>query len=206
MCDGFGGKLHTRLNVANTSGSPQRVFVQDPFAKVVYDPGAVIAPGQGTLVHLTSSPKTPAHTATVHAASATGTVSIARSPCPPVTEPPTTPTTKKPPPTTQPTVSPTSSPTVPATVPFDPGGGPPVGGPGAISAPAAVAKTAPANAIKAGSSGTLPFTGSDMRAFALLGNLLIVIGFVMLLLSHRAKRNAAMLQLAPAPVTVEPTH
>ncbi len=42
-----------------------------------------------------------------------------------------------------------------------------------------------------------------MRAFALLGNFLVVIGFVMLLLSHRARRNAAM-QLVPAPVRVEP--
>lgn len=201
MCDGFGAQLHTRLNIANTSRSSQRVLVQDPFAKVVYDPTNVIPPGKGTLVHLTSSPRTPAHDVTVHAGTAAATVRVQQSPCPTSTSSSSTSTSSSS--STTSTTSGTSGSTVPSTGPYDPGGGGPVSGPGSVAAPGRGVSPASTSAVKAASSGTLPFTGSDIRAFALLGNFLVVIGFVMLLLSHRARRNAAM-QLVPAPVPVEP--
>ena len=54
-------------------------------------------------------------------------------------------------------------------------------------------------AVKAASTGTLPFTGSDIRAFALLGNLLVLIGFAMLFISHRSPKAAAFFKrLRPA--------
>jgi hypothetical protein len=195
MCDGLNGaKLHTRLNVKNTSSKAQGVTVVDPFAKVVYDPPGPIQPGRGTLVHLTSSRQTPAHTVTVRAESgATAPVSIAKSPCPPVTIPTTKPTTAttKPTGTTKPTTVTTGG--VPPTVPPDPGGGPPVGSPGFVGAAGAVATPSGTSAAKA-ASGTLPFTGSDIRGFALIGDLMVLIGFAMLLISHRSARMSALLK------------
>jgi hypothetical protein len=41
---------------------------------------------------------------------------------------------------------------------------------------------------------TLPFTGSDIRRYAIIGNLLVLIGFPMLLISHRSPRAAAFFQ------------
>ena len=46
--------------------------------------------------------------------------------------------------------------------------------------------------MKAASTGTLPFTGSDIRGFAVLGNLLVLIGFAMLFISHRSPKAAAL--------------
>jgi hypothetical protein len=196
MCDGHGKPLHTRLNVKNTSSTPQTVTVMDEFArKIVYDPPGPIAPGFGTLVHITSARETPAHNATIVAEGATGTVPIPKSPCN-STGPPTTDPTN--PPTTDPTVPPTGAtvPTIPPTVPQNPGGGPPVGSPGVVGSPGFVSSPGAATAARA--TGTLPFTGSDLRAFALLGNLLMLIGFGLLLLSHRSGRaNAFFKKLLP---------
>ena len=197
MCDGLNGaKLHTRLNVKNTSSRAQGVTVVDPFAKVVYDPPGPIQPGRGTLVHLTSSRMTPAHTVTVRAESgATAPVSIAKSPChpPPTSEPTTKPTTgtTKPTGTTEPTTVTTGG--VPPSVPHDPGGGPPVGSPGVVGASGVVSTPSGTSAAKA-ASGTLPFTGSDIRGFALIGDLMVLIGFAMLLISHRSARMSALLK------------
>jgi hypothetical protein len=201
MCDGFGGQLHTRLNIANTSSSSQRVVVQDPFSKIVYDPSNVVSAGKGMLVHLTSSPATPPHDVTVLADGATGTVRVQQSPCTTTSSSSSSSSTSSS--STTSTTRGTTGSTTPTTAPFDPGGGGPVTGPGSVSASGGGVSPASTTAVKAASSGVLPFTGSDMRAFALLGNFLVVIGFVMLLLSHRARRNAAM-QLVPAPVRVEP--
>jgi hypothetical protein len=196
MCDGLGGqKLHTRLNVKNVSSKPQTVRVWDPYAKVVYDPPGAIEPGRGTLVHLTSPRQTPAHTVTVHAEGASAPVSVAKSPCPPHTIPTTKPTTATTKPHTTVTSGPHTSVTtgyVPPVVPPDPPGGPPVGGPGVVGAVGSVASSPSSGAVQA-ASGTLPFTGSDMRAFAILGNLMVLIGFVMLLISHRSVRARSFL-------------
>lgn len=193
MCDGLNGaKLHTRLNVKNTSSKAQSVTVVDPFAKVVYDPPGPIQPGRGTLVHLTSSRHTPAHTVTVRADNgATAPVSIAKSPCPPPTSEPTTnPTTD----TTKPTgTTKGTTVTTGGVPPTDPGGGPPVGSPGEVGASGIVATPASTSAAKA-ASGTLPFTGSDIRGFALIGDLMVLIGFAMLLISHRSPRMSAFLK------------
>jgi hypothetical protein len=194
MCDGVGQKLHTRLNIKNTSSKAQKVLVQDSFARVTYDPTDVIPPGKGTLIHLTSSRLTPARTVTVHAEGATGTVAVAKSPCP-TNPPPTDPPPTDPPPTDPPPTGATI-PTIPPTVPQNPGGGPPVGGPGVVGSPGFVSSPGAATAARA--TGTLPFTGSDLRAFALLGNLLMLIGFGLLLLSHRSGRaNAFFKKLLP---------
>ena len=57
-------------------------------------------------------------------------------------------------------------------------------------------------AVKAASTGTLPFTGSDLRTFAVLGNLLVLIGFGLLYLSHRSPKTAALLaRLRPGRAT-----
>jgi hypothetical protein len=202
MCDGFGQRLHTRLNVKNTSSRAQKVLVQDSYAKVVYDPTDVISPGKGTLVHLTSARQTPARKVRVHAeGGVTGEVSVAASPCPPPPTDPTTPTTEKPPPTH--TTDPTS-PTTP-TVPINPGGGPPVAGPGVVNMPGGVPSSG-SGAVQKAASGTLPFTGSDMRLYALLGNLLVLIGFGLLLLSHRKRHGLALFKrLTPQPIPVDPS-
>ncbi len=194
MCDGLGGaKLHTRLNVKNVSGKAQKVTVVDAFAKVVYDPPGPIAPGKGTLVHLTSSRQTPAHTVTVLADGASAPVSIAKSPCPPPTTVPTT----KPPPTSEPTTNPTTattSPYVPPTVPQGPTGGGPVGSPGVVGANGVVSDPGGGTSAAKAASGTLPFTGSDIRGFALIGDLMVLIGFALLLASHRSPRMTALLK------------
>jgi hypothetical protein len=190
MCDGHGQPLHTRLNIKNTSASPQKVLVVDAFAtKITYDPKDVIDPGMSTLVHLTSPRSTPAHDATVVAGAAKGTVPIPKSPCDstPTTNPTTPPTSG--PPDTNPTTA-TTAPYVPQTVPNGPNGGPPVGSPGIVGAVGAVSDPGTTNAAKA-ASGTLPFTGSDIRGFALLGDLMVLIGFAMLLISHRSPRVSA---------------
>jgi hypothetical protein len=51
-----------------------------------------------------------------------------------------------------------------------------------------------ANTAAVKPASTLPFTGSDIRTFALLGNLMVLIGFTLLYLSHRSPRAAAMLK------------
>ena len=190
MCDGHGRPLHTRLNVKNTSATPQKVLVIDAFAtRVTYDPKDVIDPGMGTLVHLTSPRSTPAHNATVVAEDAKGAVAIPASPCPLI--PPTKPTVGPTKPTTKPTTVTTGG--VPPTVPYDPGGGPPPGSPGVVGAGGIVSTPASTSAAKA-ASGTLPFTGSDIRGFALIGDLMVLIGFAMLLVSHRSPRMTALLK------------
>jgi hypothetical protein len=60
-------------------------------------------------------------------------------------------------------------------------------------------------AVKKAASGTLPFTGSDMRLYALLGNLLVLIGFGLLLLSHRKRHGLALFnKITPQPIPVDP--
>jgi hypothetical protein len=206
MCDGLGGaRLHTRLNIKNTSSRAQSVTVVDPFAKVVYDPPGPISPGRGTLVHLTSSPQTPAHNVTVRAEGATAPVSIAKSPCtPPTTEPTTKPTTS----TTKSTgtTGGTSVTTghIPPTLPGDPGGGPPPGSPGIVGGVGSVASPSSSGAAAKAASGTLPFTGSDIRGFALLGDLMVLIGFGMLIISHRSSRASSLLKkLTPNRISLD---
>jgi hypothetical protein len=200
MCDGFGARLHTRLNIKNTSSTPQKVLVQDGFSKITYDPTDTISPGKGTLIHLTSSRQTPARVVTVHqVGGASAKVAVAESPCPTTpTNPPTTPTNPPTTPTNPPT-TPTNPPTTP-TVPVEPGGGPPVYTPGQVGSTGGLPTTS-AGTVQRAASGTLPFTGSDMRLYALIGNVLVLVGFTMLLLSHR-KRQAALKALTPATLEV----
>jgi hypothetical protein len=202
MCDGYGKKLHTRLEVHNNGSSPQSLFVHDTFAKATYDPPGAIAPHKGQLVHLTSSTLTPGRTVTLTSAGQTKTLEV--PPSPPgcttsTTSSSTTTTTTKPHGgTTTTTGDPSTSTTTTVTVvptgggPSDPGG-PVVVSPGVVTVGA---KTAvPASAVKAATkASTLPFTGSDIRGFAIIGNLLVLIGFAMLLISHRSPRTAAFFQ------------
>ncbi|MGZ6925826.1 MAG: hypothetical protein ACXVJF_03845, partial [Acidimicrobiia bacterium] len=101
--------------------------------------------------------------------------------------------------TTKPTTT-TTKPTTQTTgggVPQGPGDpgtpGGPVTGPGVVAVGAAVGSNGAA-AVKAASTGTLPFTGSDIRGLALLGNLMVLLGFAMLIISHRSPRAAAFFQ------------
>jgi hypothetical protein len=196
MCDGVGKPLHTRLGVKNTSSVSKQLLVHDNYARAVYDPPGPIPPGKGTLVHLTSSKLTPRHTLTLASGGETKTMTIPESPCTTTT---TTSTTKPHGSTTTTTTkhttttsnTPTSS-VIPATaVPGDPGdpGGPAVGN-NVVSALGSVPQS---SAVKAAGTGTLPFTGSDLRTFAVIGNLLVLIGFGMLYLSHRSPKAAALL-------------
>jgi hypothetical protein len=209
MCDGMGKPLHTRLGVKNTSSVPKQLLVHDSYASAVYDPPGPIAPGKGTLVHLTSSKRTPRHTLTLASGGETKTMTIPESPCTSTTTTSstqphgsTTSTTK----TTTSTSKPTTSSTIPT---VDPGGGPGDPGPGpgpgsgvgnnVVSAAGSVPRS---GAVKAAATGTLPFTGSDLRTFAVIGNLLVLIGFGMLYLSHRSKKTAALLaRLRPGRAT-----
>jgi hypothetical protein len=209
MCDGMGKPLHTRLGVKNTSSVPKQLLVHDSYASAVYDPPGPIAPGKGTLVHLTSSKRTPRHTLTLASGGETKTMTIPESPCTSTTTTSstqphgsTTSTTK----TTTSTSKPTTSSTIPT---VDPGGGPGDPGPGpgpgsgvgnnVVSAAGSVPQS---GAVKAAATGTLPFTGSDLRTFAVIGNLLVLIGFGMLYLSHRSKKTAALLaRLRPGRAT-----
>lgn len=196
MCDGYGQRLHTRLNIRNMSSKPEKVLVQDGFSRVTYDPTDVISPGKGTLIHLTSSRLTPARQVTVHqVGGASGQVAVAKSPCPTTPTNPTTTSTNPPTTSTNPSTS-----TSPPTVPVDLGGGPPVAGPGVVGATGGLTSSA-GNVAKA-ASGTLPFTGSDMRLYALIGNLLVLIGFTLLIISHR-KRQASLNSLTPATLPVD---
>lgn len=196
MCDNGGSNLHTRLAVKNTSSSPKQILVRDSFARVVYDPPGPIPPGKGTLVHLTSSRRAPAHSLTISADGQTKTMTVPESPlsCTTTTTKPTTTTTKPRGTTTSSSTSSTSTTTT--TVVVGPGGGGDPGGGGIVSGAGVVAAggavTSPA-AVRA-STGTLPFTGSDIRGFAVLGNLLVLIGFALLYFSHRSTRGAAFLK------------
>jgi hypothetical protein len=196
MCDNDGPNLHTRLNVRNMTSTAKSVMVHDTYAKTVYDPPGPIAPGKGKIVHLTSSRRTPAHTLTLATGGETQTLTIPQSPCPTTTTTSTTKphgtttttkgtttTTKYTPPTSS--VIPTSSP------PVDPSGGP--SDPAGNNVVSAAGSVPSSGAVKAASTGTLPFTGSDLRTFAVLGNLLVLIGFGMLYLSHRSPKTAALL-------------
>lgn len=200
MCDNGGQNLHTRLAVRNTGSTAKSILVHDPLGPAVYDPPGPIPAGKGTLVHLTMTRDAPEHSLTLSGDGETVTMTVPESPCNSTT---TTSTTKKPPNSTSTTKSTTStskpitSSTLPNTIPVDPGGGPgdpggpPVVSPGVVGVGASVANS---GAVKAASTGTLPFTGSDIRGFALLGNLLVLIGFGLLFISHRSPRAAAFLK------------
>ncbi len=198
MCDNGGPNLHTRLAVRNTGHSSESILVQDAFATAVYDPPGPIAPGKGQLVHLTSSSRTPRHTLTVTSAGQTKTMTVPDSPCSTTTTTTGggTTTTTKPHGTTTTTGDPGTTTTTVIVGPAGGGGGNP-GGPTVVS-PGVVtvaAKTVTPSAVKAATkAATLPFTGSDIRGFAIIGNLLVLIGFGMLLLSHRSPRAAAFFQ------------
>lgn len=202
MCDRGGQNLHTRLAVRNTGTTAKTILVHDPLGPAVYDPPGPIAPGKGTLVHLTMTRDAPEHSLTLAADGQTVTMTVPESPC----NTSTTSTTKKPPNSTSTTKSttstskPTTSSTITTSPPVDPGGG--GGGGGVVSGPGVVAVgtgVGNSGAVKAASTGTLPFTGSDIRGFAVLGNLLVLIGFAMLYISHRSSSAAAFFKrLRPA--------
>ncbi len=199
MCDNGGPNLHTRLAVRNTGRSSESILVQDAFATAVYDPPGPIAPGKGQLVHLTSSSRTPRHTLTVTSAGQTKTMTVPDSPCSTTTTTTgggTTTTTRSHGTTTTSGDPGTSTTTTGTVAPAGGGGGNP-GGPTVVS-PGVVtvaAKTTTPAAVKAATkAATLPFTGSDIRGFAIIGNLLVLIGFGLLLLSHRSPRAAALFQ------------
>jgi hypothetical protein len=201
MCDNNGPNLHTRLAVRNTSRSSQSILVHDAFAIAVYDPPGPIAAGKGQLVHLTSSNRTPQHTLTVTSAGQTKTMTVPESPCSSTTTTTTggggTTTTTKSHGTTTTSGDPGTSTTTTTKVGPAGGGGGNPGGPTVVS-PGVVtvaAKTTTPAAVKAATTAaTLPFTGSDIRGFAIIGNLLVLIGFGLLLLSHRSPRAAAFFQ------------
>lgn len=198
MCDNDGPNLHTRLAIRNTSSSAKTVLVHDSYARAVYDPPGAIPPGKATLVHLTSPRRTPVHSLTLASGGQTQTMTVPSSPCTTTTS--TTSTTKPHGSTTSTTkTTTTSKPTTSSTI--DPGQGP-SGGPGDPgvgantgnnNAVSAVGSVPSSSAVKAKATGTLPFTGSDLRAFAVLGNLLVLIGFGLLYLSHRSRKTAALL-------------
>jgi hypothetical protein len=206
MCDGMGKPLHTRLGVKNTSSVPKQLLVHDSYAHAVYDPPGPIAPGKGTLVHLTSSKRTPRHTLTLASGGETKTMTIPESPCTSTTTTSSTQPHGSTTSTTTKTTTSTSKPPTSSTIPtVDPGGGPSDPGPGSgvgnnvVSAAGSVPQS---SAVKAAATGTLPFTGSDLRTFAVIGNLLVLIGFGMLYLSHRSKKTAALLaRLRPGRAT-----
>lgn len=189
MCDNGGPNLHTRLNVKNLSSTTKQVLVHDTYARAVYDPPGPLRPGKATLVHLTSSSRTPSHTLTVAAGGDSVTMTVPESPCPTSTSSSSTSSSST---STSSTSKPHGSSTSTiVTTPVDPGGGPsnpPVAGPGVVAAGGSVGSS---GATAAASTGTLPFTGSDLRTFALIGNLLVLIGFAMLYLSHRSPKTAA---------------
>jgi hypothetical protein len=203
MCDNDGPNLHTRLAIRNTSSTAKQVLVHDTYARVVYDPPGAIPPGKGMLVHLTSARRTPAHSLTLASSGQTETLAVPQSPCPTTT---TTSTTKPHGSTTTTTKTSTSTTkTPPTSVIVDPGGGPSDPGPGGgvgnnvVSAAGSVPQS---GAVKAAATGTLPFTGSDLRTFAVIGNLLVLVGFAMLYLSHRSPKAAALLaRLRPGRAT-----
>jgi len=192
MCDRGKQNLHTRLAVRNTGSTPQTIMVHDPLGPAVYDPPGPIAPGKGTLVHLTMTRDAPEHSLTLQAAGQTVSMTVPESPCNTSSTTSTTKSTNSTSTTksTTSTSKPTTSSTI-TTIPVDPGGGP---GGGVVNSPGVVAVGASmgsTGAVQAASTGTLPFTGSDIRGFALLGNLLVLIGFAMLFISHRSPKTAA---------------
>src|SRR3954452_11616469 len=65
MCDDMGKPLHTRLGVKNTASISMHLCVHDSYVNAVYVPPCPIAPGMSSLVHLTSSKRTPRHTLTL---------------------------------------------------------------------------------------------------------------------------------------------
>ncbi len=196
MCDHGGQNLHTRLAVRNTGSTAQSVQVHDPLGPAVYDPPGPIPAGKGTLVHLTMTRDAPEHTLTVSGGGETVTMTVPESPCNSTTttstkKPPTSSTTKSTTSTSKPVTSSTINTTPPVVDPGggsnDPGGGVVVGA-GVVGVGTSVGSS---GAVNAASTGTLPFTGSDIRGFAILGNLLVLIGFALLFISHRSPKAAA---------------
>jgi hypothetical protein len=199
MCDGGGPNLHTRLVVKNVGSTAKQIVVHDAFARAVYDPPGPIQPGKGTLVHLTSSRTAPAHSLTLIVDGKTTTMTVPESPC--VTSTTSSSTTTS---TTKPHGSSTTSTTKAVNtsttvVTVDPSGGPSdPGGPVVTQPGVVVAGTQTGNggtAVKpAVAAATLPFTGTDIRLFAVIGNLLVLVGFALLFLAHRSPRASALLK------------
>jgi hypothetical protein len=202
MCDGGGPNLHTRLVVKNVGSTAKQVFVHDAFARTVYDPPGPVQPGKGTLVHLTSSRSAPAHNLTLSVDGHTETMPVPESPCTSTTTSSSTTTSTTKPHGSSTTTSSTTKPSNTSTtvVTVGPGGGP--GDPGAtvVTQPGVVVAgtstgNGPGTAVKpAAAAATLPFTGSDIRLFAVLGNLLVLVGFALLFLAHRSPRASALLK------------
>ena len=104
-------------------------------------------------------------------------------------------TTTKPHGTTTTTGDPGTTTTTVIVGPAGGGGGNP-GGPTVVALPVSptLPRTVTPSAVKAATkAATLPFAGSDIRGFAIIGNLLVLIGFGMLLLDS-SPRAAAFLQ------------
>jgi hypothetical protein len=192
MCD-HDGPLHTRLVVKNNGTSPKTIQVNDTFAHAGYDPPGPIAPGDRMLIHLISSKITPEHTVVIASDGESKTMTVPKSPCPPVTSSTSTSSTSSSSSSTSTTsTTKTSTSSTINTLPSDPGdpGGPTVAGAGVVAVGASVTGGGTGPTVSA-STGTLPFTGTDIRLFAVLGNLLVLIGFGLLYLSHRSPRAAA---------------
>jgi hypothetical protein len=191
MCD-HDGPLHTRLVVQNRGTAAKTVLVTDAFATAGYDPPGPIAPGRSMQIHLISSKVTPEHIVTVSGDGASKILTVPKSPCPPVTSSTSSSTTSSSSSTSTTSTTKTSTSSTINTLPTDPGdpGNPTVVGPGVVVSPA-VANGGGGAVVRAASTGTLPFTGTDIRLFALIGNVLVLIGFGMLYLSHRSPKAAA---------------
>jgi hypothetical protein len=188
MCD-HGGPLHTRLVVQNHGTSPKTVTVVDGFAQAGYDPPGPIAPGKSMQIHLISSKLTPEHTFTVVGDGASKTMTVPESPCSTSTSSSSTSSSSTSSTSTTSTTKTSTSSTI-ITLPTDPGG-PTVVGAGVVVGAAVANNGNGSPTVSAASTGTLPFTGTDIRLFAVLGNLLVLIGFGLLYLSHRSPRAAA---------------
>lgn len=196
MCD-HGGPLHTRLVVQNHGTSPKTVTVIDGYAQAGYDPPGPIAPGKSMQVHLISSKLTPEHTFTVAGDGASKTMTVPESPCSTTTSSSSTSSTSSTSSSSTTSTTKTSTSSTINTLPTDPGdpGGPTVVGPGVVAVGASIANNGGGGSVvRAASTGTLPFTGTDIRLFAVLGNLLVLIGFGLLYLSHRSPKAAAFLK------------
>ncbi len=199
MCDGGGPNLHTRLVVKNVGSTAKQIVVHDAFARAVYDPPGPIQPGKGTLVHLTSSRTAPAHSLLLMVDGQTKTMTVPESPCPSTTTSSTTTSTTKPHGSSTTTSTTRTSNTSTTIVTVDPGGGPSDPGGTVVTQPGVVVVGASTGtngtAVRsATAAATLPFTGSDIRLFAVLGNLLVLVGFALLFLAHRSPRASALLK------------
>jgi hypothetical protein len=172
MCDN--GFQHTRINVRNDTNHPVAVTLSDPQAKSIeFRPSGRIPAGTAQAISITAAPNAPGRTGTLNVdPGGPVSVDIPFTDCCPLNPQYASCTTVEPTRVINPPVVPV--------VPFDP----PKANPATVS---------PASVTTAVKSGTLPFTGSDVRFISAVAAILVIVGGTFMLIQSRIDSSKTLL-------------